>query len=126
MSTLSGQTAFVTGGGTGIGRAIAIDLAAAGVKVVVCGRRMEPLEEMVQAVSLSGGVASAVTCDLTDPETIESCALSLLAEHGTIDILINNAGFSHSNKFFTPSSIDTFGSHPSKLDILSISEIYIF
>ena len=44
MSTLSGQTAFVTGGGTGIGRAIAIDLAAAGVKVVVCGRRMEPLE----------------------------------------------------------------------------------
>ena len=94
MSTLSGQTAFVTGGGTGIGRAIAIDLAAAGVKVVVCGRRMEPLEETVQAVSLSGGEASAVTCDLTDPETIESCALSLLAEHGTIDILINNAGFS--------------------------------
>ena len=94
MSTLSGQTAFVTGGGTGIGRAIAIDLAAAGVKVIVCGRRMEPLEETVQAVSLSGGEASAVTCDLTDPETIESCALSLLAEHGTIDILINNAGFS--------------------------------
>ena len=94
MSTLSGQTAFVTGGGTGIGRAIAIDLAAAGVKVVVCGRRMEPLEETVQAVSLSGGEASAVTCDLTDPETIESCALSLLAEHGTIDILVNNAGFS--------------------------------
>ena len=94
MSTLSGQTAFVTGGGTGIGRAIAIELAAAGGKVIVCGRRMEPLEETVQAVSLSGGVASAVTCDLTDPENIESCALSLLAEHGTIDILINNAGFS--------------------------------
>ena len=94
MSTLSGQTALVTGGGTGIGRAIAIDLAAAGANVVVCGRRMEPLEETVQAVNHSSGVASAVICDLTDPEAIESCAFALLSEHGTIDILINNAGFS--------------------------------
>ena len=46
MSVLQGQTAFVTGGGTGIGRAVAIDLAGAGAKVIVCGRRMEPLEEI--------------------------------------------------------------------------------
>ena len=94
MSTLQGQTAFVTGGGTGIGRAVAIDLAAAGAKVIVCGRRMEPLEETVQAVKDAGGTASAVACDLTDAEAIEACAQALLAEHGTIDILVNNAGFS--------------------------------
>ncbi|MFP6697533.1 MAG: SDR family oxidoreductase [Alphaproteobacteria bacterium] len=94
MSVLQGQTAFVTGGGTGIGRAVAIDLAGAGAKVIVCGRRMEPLEETVQAVTAAGGSASAVTCDLTDAEAIEQCAAALLAEHGTIDILVNNAGFS--------------------------------
>ncbi len=94
MTTLQGQTAFVTGGGTGIGRAVAIDLAAAGAKVIVCGRRAGPLEETVKAVTDAGGTASAVTCDLTDPVAIEQCAEALLAEHGTIDILINNAGFS--------------------------------
>ena len=94
MSVLQGQTAFVTGGGTGIGRAVAIDLAAAGAKVIVCGRRMGPLEETAKAVTDAGGTASAVTCDLTDPVAIEQCADALLAEHGTIDILINNAGFS--------------------------------
>ncbi len=94
MSSLQGQTAFVTGGGTGIGRAIAIDFAAAGAKVIVCGRRAGPLEETVQAIADAGGTASAMTCDLTDPDAIEQCAQVLLAEHGTIDILINNAGFS--------------------------------
>ena len=94
MGSLTGQTAFVTGGGTGIGRAIAIDLAEAGAKVIVCGRRAGPLEETVQAITGAGGEASAVTCDLTDPEAIEQCARDLLDEHGVIDILINNAGFS--------------------------------
>ena len=48
MSILKGQTAFVTGGGTGIGRSVAIDLAAAGAKVIVCGRRAGPLEQTVK------------------------------------------------------------------------------
>ena len=78
MSVLQGQTAFVTGGGTGIGRAVAIDLAATGAKVIVCGRRMGPLEETVQAVTAAGGSASAVTCDLTDPVAIDQCAEALL------------------------------------------------
>ena len=94
MSILKGQTAFVTGGGTGIGRSVAIDLAAAGAKVIVCGRRAGPLEQTVKAVTDAGGAASAVTCDLTDADAIEQCAQVLLTEHGTIDILVNNAGFS--------------------------------
>ncbi|MDA1101592.1 MAG: SDR family NAD(P)-dependent oxidoreductase [Proteobacteria bacterium] len=94
MGSLQGQTAFVTGGGTGIGRAVAIDLAAAGATVIVCGRRAGPLAETVQVITEGGGAASAVTCDLTDPDAIELCAQALLAEHGAIDILINNAGFS--------------------------------
>jgi len=78
MSLLQGQTAFVTGAGTGIGKAIAQDLAAAGVKVIVCGRRPGPLEETVQSITAVGGVASAVTCDLTDPDAIEECAQALI------------------------------------------------
>ncbi|NQV58127.1 MAG: SDR family oxidoreductase [Alphaproteobacteria bacterium] len=94
MSSLQGQTAFVTGAGTGIGRAIAIDFAEAGAKVIICGRRAGPLDETVQLITDAGGAASAVTCDLTDPDAIEQCARELLAAHGTMDILVNNAGFS--------------------------------
>jgi NAD(P)-dependent dehydrogenase (short-subunit alcohol dehydrogenase family) len=94
MSSLQGQTAFVTGGGTGIGRAIAIDFAGAGAKVIICGRRAGPLAETVQLITDAGGTASAVTCDLTEPDAIEQCAQALLSEHGAIDVLVNNAGFS--------------------------------
>ena len=94
MSSLKGQTALVTGGGTGIGQAIARDFAGAGVKVIVSGRRAGPLEKTVKLITDAGGTASAVTCDMTDPDAVEAFAKALLAEHGTIDILINNAGFS--------------------------------
>ena len=94
MSSLQAQTAFVTGGGTGIGRAIAIDFAGAGAKVIICGRRAGPLAETVQLITDAGGTASAVTCDLTEPDAIEQCAQALLSEHGAIDVLVNNAGFS--------------------------------
>ncbi len=94
MSSLKGQTALVTGGGTGIGRAIAQDFAEAGVKVIVSGRRAGPLEETVKLITDAGGSASHVICDMTDPDAIEAFAADLLAEHGVIDILINNAGFS--------------------------------
>jgi len=94
MGNLSGKTALVTGGGTGIGREVAKDLAAAGVKVIVCGRRLEPLEETVAMIEKAGGEAKAMTADLTDPDGIEVFAEAVLSYHGAIDILINNAGFS--------------------------------
>ena len=94
MSGVAGKTAFVTGGGTGIGRAIALDLADAGAKVIICGRRAGPLDEVAEEIRTKGQTCETMLCDLTDPAAIEATAATLLKNHGTIDILINNAGFS--------------------------------
>lgn len=84
---LQGKRALVTGGGTGIGRALAIDLAEAGAELAICGRRRAPLEETVAA---AGGTVRAHVADLTDTDDIGRLA----AEVGPVDILVNNAGFS--------------------------------
>lgn len=94
MGIFDKKTALVTGGGSGIGRAIALDLAAAGANVVVCGRRFEPLEQTVAAIAEAGGSGHAVSCDMTDPAAIDAFAAALTAQHGVVDILVNNAGFS--------------------------------
>ncbi|MCZ6890853.1 MAG: SDR family NAD(P)-dependent oxidoreductase [Gammaproteobacteria bacterium] len=94
MTTLAGYTALVTGGGTGIGEAIAYDLADAGVKVTVCGRRAAPLDETVERIIDKGGEANAVTADMTNPDDIEALAAGLIESQGGVDILVNNAGFS--------------------------------
>ena len=94
MTVLSGRNALVTGGGGGIGRAVALDLSVAGVAVTVCGRRNEPLDETVRLILEAGGDADAIVCDLTDPEAIEHLAETLIEARGGVDILVNNAGFS--------------------------------
>ncbi len=94
MGVLTGKTALVTGGGTGIGAAIAVDLAQAGAAVIVSGRRQGPLDETVAKISTDGGQASAMTGDMTDPADIERLANAVIATTGGVDLLINNAGFS--------------------------------
>ena len=94
MTTLSGRNALVTGGGSGIGRAVALDLAAAGAAVTVCGRRDKPLDETVRMMLAAGGDADAIVCDLTHPDSIENLAENLIKTRGGVDILVNNAGFS--------------------------------
>lgn len=91
MGKLNGRTALVTGAGSGIGRAIALELAAAGASVIVCGRRQRLLEETVTAMR---GDGLALPCDLTDPQSIETCAQAIRNERGGVDIVVNNAGFS--------------------------------
>lgn len=91
MNDLNGRTALVTGAGSGIGRAIARDLAAAGAVVIVCGRRRAPLQD---TISVMNGAGTAITCDLTDHRAIEALAQEIHADHGAVDILVNNAGFS--------------------------------
>jgi NAD(P)-dependent dehydrogenase (short-subunit alcohol dehydrogenase family) len=91
MSTpLHGHHALVTGGGTGIGRAIAMRLAAAGARVTVVGRRREPLDDTVAALGTS--VATAVTADVTDEAAIRAAFDAAIAAHGPVTILVNNAG----------------------------------
>jgi NADP-dependent 3-hydroxy acid dehydrogenase YdfG len=90
MGALDGRVALVTGAGTGIGRAIAEDLANAGAELIVCGRRQAPLDAAIAAI----GKGSVITADLTEPADIERLAAQIITEHGGVDILINNAGFS--------------------------------
>ena len=86
---LDGQTALVTGGGSGIGLAIARCMAAAGARVVIAGRRPGPLE---QAAADSGGALIPRVLDLARPERVAAFAEELSASIGAIDILVNNAG----------------------------------
>ncbi len=89
---LQGNTALVTGGGTGMGRATAIELARCGASVAVLGRRFDPLESCAAEVRALGGHALAMTADIREPEQIEQAMLRIKAEFGRLDILVNNAG----------------------------------
>lgn len=92
MKRLEGQVAIVTGGGSGIGRGVAVALATEGAQVVVCGRRSAPLDETVSAINMVGGDGLAIQADVSDPAEIDHLVNSTLKAFGKIDILINNAG----------------------------------
>lgn len=89
---LDGKVALITGGGTGIGKQAALDMAREGAKVVVTGRRPEPLEETVKEIKDVGGEAMACPGDVTKIEDIEKMRDTVQQEWGRLDILINNAG----------------------------------
>ncbi len=93
---LEGQVAIVSGGGTGLGRASALELAALGAQVVVCGRRPEPLEET--AAAAEHGRCEGRVCDIREEDQVEALVDGVLERHGRIDLLVNNAG----GQFLTP------------------------
>ena len=84
--------ALVTGASSGIGRAIAEALGAAGARVVLVARRMAELEAVRDAIAAQGGHADALPCDLTDRAAIAACAASASRAFGAPDILVNSAG----------------------------------
>ena len=86
------KIALVTGGGTGIGRAAALALASIGYTLLVCGRRMAPLEEAVNAIKAKGGKAIAVECDVGKPAQVDALFARVKKEFGRLDFLFNNAG----------------------------------
>jgi len=90
--SLGGRNAIVTGGGRGIGRTLAVGLAAAGADVAVIGRTAETLAETAEAIEGRGRRSAAIACDLRRFEAIEEAVARAQAALGTIDILINNAG----------------------------------
>jgi len=92
MATLVGRRAFVTGGGRGIGRRIALDLAREGVAVAVGARTLRQLEEVAAAVSDQGGRALAVELDVSSLESVRAALARAASELGGIDILVNGAG----------------------------------
>lgn len=89
---LAGQVALVTGAGTGLGRRFAVALAAAGAAVAVCGRRPEPLADVVAEVESDGGRAIAVPLDVRDPAAIVAAVDAAEQALGPVSILVNNAG----------------------------------
>lgn len=89
---LQGRVALVTGGGTGIGGAIATALAGAGARVVLCGRRADPLHAMAAAIGETGGTAVPLVADVGDKRALTPVAAAAAEPFGTPDILVNAAG----------------------------------
>lgn len=88
---LEGKVAFITGGGSGIGAATAQRFAEEGARVVICGRRLEPLNEVVSRIHAAGGEAEAVLADVSDEQAFVSALRAVADRHGKLDILVNNA-----------------------------------
>jgi NAD(P)-dependent dehydrogenase (short-subunit alcohol dehydrogenase family) len=89
---LTGQTAIVTGGGSGLGRVMALALAEAGANVVVCSRRLEVCEEVVKEIESLGKQALALAVDVTNPETVVQGLEKAVSHFGKIEILVNSSG----------------------------------
>jgi NAD(P)-dependent dehydrogenase (short-subunit alcohol dehydrogenase family) len=92
MERLAGRVAVVTGGGSGIGRAIARRFAAEGARVAVADLKREAAEGVAAEIRQSSGAAIAAATDVADSAQVEALFARVLAEWGTVDILVNNAG----------------------------------
>ncbi|MDP6563625.1 MAG: SDR family NAD(P)-dependent oxidoreductase, partial [Alphaproteobacteria bacterium] len=88
----AGQTVIVTGGGSGIGRCIAHELAALGANVVITGRSIEKLNAVAEEIIEDGGKADRFAFDIRQEDAVAENIAKILAKHGTVSGLINNAG----------------------------------
>lgn len=88
----SGRTALVTGAGSGIGRGVALALAREGARVVVAGRRPDPLDETVALIEAGGGKGLAVTADVSRADDLRALVDAAVDRFGSLDVAVNNAG----------------------------------
>jgi NAD(P)-dependent dehydrogenase (short-subunit alcohol dehydrogenase family) len=95
--TLTGKTALVTGSTGGLGRAVALQLAARGAHVIAHGRDRERGAALVKEIAASGGNATFYAADLADLAQVRTFAKEILANHSRLDLLINNAGIGSTN-----------------------------
>ncbi len=91
-SRLEGKVAVITGGGRGIGAATAERLAVLGATVIVCGRSVEPLRATAERIMRLGGQAEAMSCDVTEWDSVDNLGRRVQQTFGCCDILVNNAG----------------------------------
>jgi NAD(P)-dependent dehydrogenase (short-subunit alcohol dehydrogenase family) len=90
--TSTPKVAVVTGAGTGIGKAVAVAFLKNGYRVVLAGRRREPLEQAIAEAAAPGGAALAVPTDVSDPESVGALFARTKQAYGRLDVLFNNAG----------------------------------
>jgi len=96
--SLEGKTAIVTGGGTGIGKSIALEFARAGADVAICSRKQEHLDPVVKAIQQTGKRAFATVVDVRQEEQVKATVERAVAEWGRLDVMVNNAGASFRSK----------------------------
>ncbi len=102
---LSGRVALVTGGGRGIGRAIAVELATAGAAVVPAARSTDEIETVAETIDDDGGDALAVPADVTDPDDVTNAIAAAEDAFGPVDVVVNNAGFNPDDALGRPEDV---------------------
>src|SRR5258708_12828804 len=95
VTRLSGKVALITGGGTGIGRAIALTFAREGASVAVAGRRLEKLREVIREIQKRGGAGLAMECDVTRAREVERAVKGTVERFGRLNVVVNNAAAVH-------------------------------
>ncbi len=103
---LKGRIAWVTGSGRGIGRTIALSLAAHGAHVVLSARTIADIEAVAQEISDQGGQAVAMPCDVRHADQVKRLVVAVERTHGPVDVLINNAGVAVFDKIIETSETD--------------------
>jgi short-subunit dehydrogenase len=99
LTSYEGLNALVTGASSGIGRLLAQRIAAAGARVALVARREAELEELAEEIRTGGGEAVTLICDVGDREQALAAAARAVDALGSIDVLVNNAGFGHHRRF---------------------------
>jgi NAD(P)-dependent dehydrogenase (short-subunit alcohol dehydrogenase family) len=115
-----GKTVVVTGGGTGLGRAMAESFAREGARVCVIGRREEKLDETVASIEAAGGEAFGLAADVRDVARIEAVMREIVERAGSIDVLVNNAA----GNFVCPSEELSPNGFKSVVDIVLLGTFY--
>jgi NAD(P)-dependent dehydrogenase (short-subunit alcohol dehydrogenase family) len=106
MFSLQGKTALITGGGSGIGKAIAEVFAQQGAHVVVADLNVQAADEMVKSIQASSGRALALPVNVADQAALKSAVDDVVGKLGRIDILVNSAGISHIGRLDTTAEAD--------------------
>src|SRR5512139_3954400 len=99
LSSYTGLNAVVTGASSGIGRELALRLAQKGARVALVARRAERLEGLAAEITAGNGQALVLPCDVADRAQVSAAAQRVLDRFGSVELLINNAGYGHHRRF---------------------------
>ena len=99
LKDFTGRNVLITGASSGIGRLLALDMAAKGARVALVARRQDELEGAAEKIRAGGGKATVLVCDVGDREQALAAAARAVEELGSIDVLVNNAGYGRHRRF---------------------------